>query len=557
MPSNTEIRLLLIDDNSDFLELLQILLEQTNQAFEFTTETDPQNGIARFESTEDIDCILCDYHMPEMDGIEVLETIRATNTAIPFILLTSAGSEEIASRAVNTANTGYLKKDVRLNHVDRIVETVTGFVHRYRQQQRLEENLTVIDRLFGSIDDVVYVTDLDGQPQYWNDAITSTTGYTDADVQTLTPSELFPASQHERVQESLSTALEEEPPRLEVDLLTKDGTQIPFEFSRSPFCDEEGNVIGICGVGRDISDRKQYERALRGLHTTTRNLLEATSREEIAEIVAMATKQVVDNPVSTVQLIEGDRLLPVGVPDETKAVFSTLPDYSINEDAPVSRVYRSGVSEHYTRVEDIDDGRDRGKLKQVYYYPLGEHGTLNVGLTENEPFSKASQQLAEILAANGTAALNQLKHASDLRTRERMLKTLHETTRELMQARTPESIAETAVNAAANILELPAVTVFLWDDDTASLCPTASTDDTYELFDEIPTFSTGDSIAWDVFIDGETRVVENVSQNRLVYNPETDIETELYVPLGEYGLLLSGATEQGIFDDSDVEFAEL
>jgi two-component system, NtrC family, C4-dicarboxylate transport response regulator DctD len=48
--------------------------------------------------------------MPDMDGMELLEKIRASNAALPFILVTSQGSERLAVRALMQGAYNYLRK---------------------------------------------------------------------------------------------------------------------------------------------------------------------------------------------------------------------------------------------------------------------------------------------------------------------------------------------------------------------------------------------------------------------------------------------------------------
>jgi two-component system response regulator AtoC len=75
----------------------------------------------------DVDVVVSDYSMPDMDGMELLERIKATNAALPFILVTSQGSERLAVRALMLGAYNYLRKpfdnDELFYTVERAAET--------------------------------------------------------------------------------------------------------------------------------------------------------------------------------------------------------------------------------------------------------------------------------------------------------------------------------------------------------------------------------------------------------------------------------------------------
>ncbi|WP_336336495.1 response regulator [Haloarcula brevis] len=135
--------------------------------------------------------------------------------------------------------------------------------------------------------------------------------------------------------------------------------------------------------------------------------------------------------------------------------------------------------------------------------------------------------------------------------RGRRLEALHEATRQLMAAQVRNKVAGIGVNAAADIIGLDANAVHLLDDD-GRLEPVAATASLRELVDDIPTFEPGDSIAWRVYEHGEVTAVPDVRQEADVQNPETPIRSELYLPLGEYGILIAASTTVGAFDDADI-----
>ncbi|NKB60147.1 MAG: response regulator [Alphaproteobacteria bacterium] len=93
------------------LELIVNILETIG----IESVTTAENGVQawqQFEEGQQFDLVICDWIMPEMDGLEVLKNIRAGRSAIPFILVTVRDSEEAIKRAVNCGITAFIAKPI-------------------------------------------------------------------------------------------------------------------------------------------------------------------------------------------------------------------------------------------------------------------------------------------------------------------------------------------------------------------------------------------------------------------------------------------------------------
>jgi len=140
---------------------------------------------------------------------------------------------------------------------------------------------------------------------------------------------------------------------------------------------------------------------------------------------------------------------------------------------------------------------------------------------------------------------------------ERQLKELNRVTQELMSADTQEEVVEIGVETTRDLLGMDANSIHLYDPESEELVPMAVTDDVYDIIGEPPTFSDGDSIAWRVYQRGEPLTVNDVHADPDRYTPDTPIRSELFLPLGDYGILLAGSTSPGAFDDQDVLLGEI
>lgn len=102
-------KVLLVDDEKDFLEQAKLFLKKENKQLKITTATSAEKALEILQKDKH-DIVVSDYKMPEMDGLEFLETLRERDENIPFIVLTGKGREEVAMDALNLGADRYLQK---------------------------------------------------------------------------------------------------------------------------------------------------------------------------------------------------------------------------------------------------------------------------------------------------------------------------------------------------------------------------------------------------------------------------------------------------------------
>lgn len=136
---------------------------------------------------------------------------------------------------------------------------------------------------------------------------------------------------------------------------------------------------------------------------------------------------------------------------------------------------------------------------------------------------------------------------------DRVVNSLHEITRWLVESSDPEEIAAISVHAGSDLLDLPISGIWLLDTEHGYLDPVAGTAGAHEEFGGLPRFYPGEGLAWDVFEAGEPQVYDDLHEVDGVYNPETPIRSEVIAPIGTHGVLMTGALEPNRFEDSDLE----
>lgn len=107
-------RILVIDDERAIRNSLKEILEYENHEVELAE--DGPSGIKMVESGS-FDVVLCDIKMPQMDGIEVLESLQESNPEIPVIMISGHGNIDTAVEAIKKGAFDFIEKPLDLNRI--------------------------------------------------------------------------------------------------------------------------------------------------------------------------------------------------------------------------------------------------------------------------------------------------------------------------------------------------------------------------------------------------------------------------------------------------------
>jgi len=161
-----------VDDDPQFADLVKDILEQIAPDVEVVTCDSVKAALLHLE-TEDVDCVLSDYDMPEMDGLEFLRQMRARGLERPFVLLTGKGSEEIASEAISVGASDYFQKSGSIDQFEILANRIRNLVQKSRSEQRVQDVYEAID----VVDEGIGLIDADGRFVYVNQRYAEILGY--------------------------------------------------------------------------------------------------------------------------------------------------------------------------------------------------------------------------------------------------------------------------------------------------------------------------------------------------------------------------------------------
>ena len=179
------------------------------------------------------------------------------------------------------------------------VELLEGFITditaRIEREQELEREREFTENLVDTLDDVFYLVNLDGELLRWNDTATAVLGYSDEDLSTMTAFDLIPEAFHDEVRESIERTVQTGQSTLEASLVTSDGERIRHEFRSSLIEDGAGELLGVAGIARDITDQREREQTLEQYRTLVENVGDPMYVLDAAGQIQMANDAMVDH----------------------------------------------------------------------------------------------------------------------------------------------------------------------------------------------------------------------------------------------------------------------
>ena len=138
---NDKITVLLVEDEKDQAEMTKIALWGCDPSLDVTSVETPAEALKLIEKKA-FDCIISDYAMSGLNGVQLCTQIRKSST-VPFIIYTGRGSEDVATDAFSVGVDDYVRKERELAHYKILARRIKHIV----EKRHVEESLRISEQL--------------------------------------------------------------------------------------------------------------------------------------------------------------------------------------------------------------------------------------------------------------------------------------------------------------------------------------------------------------------------------------------------------------------------
>lgn len=103
-------KVMVVDDSATVRQQVGAALSQAG--FEVVEAVDGEDGATKIQAMADLSLVVCDVNMPRMNGIEMLEKVKASGQRpnLPIVMLTTEGQPELIARAKQAGAKGWIVK---------------------------------------------------------------------------------------------------------------------------------------------------------------------------------------------------------------------------------------------------------------------------------------------------------------------------------------------------------------------------------------------------------------------------------------------------------------
>ncbi len=416
--------ILFADDEENLRDLIKRYLEKSDDYdLDVTTVASGEEALEAFEE-KDYDVVVSDYKMEPIDGIDLLKELREKGHDIPFILFTGKGREEIAMEALNLGADRYVKKEGDPEkQFEFLMEVIAQEVEHYstKSEKRLQE--AYFEQLFENSPEGIVLLGNDDRIIQANKGFGDLFQYDREEIKGKHINDLIVPEEKISEANTLSeVTLSGEKKKVETLRKRKDGSKVDVSIVGFPIKLKE-EQIGVFGVYRDVSERKERERKAKELYKASSRLESCSSEEEVFETTLQSAKDILDFTSSSIMIAEEDEFV-------VKAAIAK--NVEVGDRTSIDEGIRGLTlqnKESYL-VEDLSECSEAKptdqKFKSAISIPIGDEGVFQALSYELNYFDEFDLEMAEALISHVVQIIQGIRSEREIQRREEKYRTIFE-----------------------------------------------------------------------------------------------------------------------------------
>jgi len=276
------VKILMVDDDEVDRMAVRRALTAAGVKMDFS-ETDGCAGAIAALQQQEFDCVFLDYLLPDGDGLELVQQVRALGITVPLIVLTGQGDEQIAVQTIKAGAYDYLSKSkLSPENLFQILRNAIRFHQAEKEialaNQRLQESEERYRLVLEAANDGIWDWYCTTDEVYCNERLLEIIGVSRSEISLnyATFIELMHPEDLPRIKAAVNAHLTHgEKCEVEFRLRHASGEYRYCLARGKAQRDARGCPYRMMGVLSDITERKQLEDALRASESRFRRLVEA------------------------------------------------------------------------------------------------------------------------------------------------------------------------------------------------------------------------------------------------------------------------------------------
>jgi len=254
-----DIKLLLVEDDIDLLKKLEKILKR--EVKELSISSNPIEAIKSLENSKP-DLIITDIKMPQMNGLDMIESIRELCPNIPVIVASAFSDPDFFQKAIKLKIEKFVIKPIDL---DDLIESIKNIAQKIELEKKMIANNKLLNEYKSIVDKSTYITKTDkyGKITYVNDKFETLSGYSKEELlgqnHNITRHPDMPSSFFKRLWETISN---KQTWQGKIKNLDKNGKTFIVETTISPILDENDEIVEFISIKNDITQLVENRKLL-------------------------------------------------------------------------------------------------------------------------------------------------------------------------------------------------------------------------------------------------------------------------------------------------------